>query len=104
MGLWRVCIVSKWLLMKMCTLCVMCSRMVALFVCLAMLCGGECVCGCGMWVVQYVMGSGRVLIFPARFVRGELGEFSILGDDGKWSEACGIIWVIFCRFVVAKTR
>ena len=78
-GLWCVCIISEWLLMGGCTLCVMCSGLVVFSVCLAMLCGGECVCGCGLWAVQYVMGSGRVLIFPDRFVRGEFGEFSILG-------------------------
>ena len=56
----------------------MCSEMVIFSICLAMLCGGVCVCGCGLWVVQYVMGLVRVIIFPDRFVRGELGEFSIL--------------------------
>jgi hypothetical protein len=62
------------------------------------------VCVCGLWVVQYVMGSGRALIFPDRFVRGEFGEFSILGVGGRWPEACGIPWTAFCMFVVAKTR
>ena len=43
------------------------------------------VCGCGLWVVPYVMSSGRDIIFSARFVREELGDFSILGDDVRWS-------------------
>ena len=43
------------------------------------------VCSCGLWVVPYVMSSGCVLIFLPRFVRGELGEFSILGVDVRWS-------------------
>ena len=80
----------------------LCSYVVAVFVCLDILCRRECVCACNLRIVLYVMGLDCILISPARFVQGELGGCIILGNDGKCSEACGIIWIVFCRVTVAK--
>ena len=98
-----MCVVSKLLLMGRCALCALRSEVVVVFACLAtILCRGECVCVCGLWVVLYVVDLCCFLMIPDRFMQGELGGCRILEVNGKCSKAYGIIWIVFCRFMVAK--
>ena len=97
-----MCVVSKLLLIGGCALCALCSGGVVVPVCLAISCMGECVCGCGLWVVPYVVGLGCVLMVPDRFAKEEIGGCIVSEVNGKCSKACGIIWIVFCRFMVAK--
>ena len=69
----------------------LCSYVVVVLVCLYMLWSGECVCACGLWIVLYVVSLGCGMMGPDRFVLGELEGCRILGNDGKYSEACGLI-------------
>ncbi len=83
-------------------LCVVCSYVGTVYVCMAMPRSGECVRGYGLRIVLFVVGLGCVLVIPDRFVQVELGEYNNVEVGGECSEACGILWVFFCRSMVAK--
>ena len=51
---------------------------------------------------MFVVGLGSALVMPDRFVQGELGGCSNVEVGGECSEACGILWVGFCGYMVAK--